>query len=450
MTETMMTPYEVFFENVREAMFSIDGEGRFERVNKAFSRLIGWSAADLRGESWERFLALPSESRRFRAELENDGVVGGFELQLTHRTAGPFWCLVDAVVVRDPVGVVLGYVGLVRPSPRKAQGNRPFELALVGADDGLWEWDIQRGTVSYSPRWKALFGYGAAELKDDIDEWFRRVHPDDLNSLKQGLTRFLQGGETVFQSIHRVRHRSGDWQWVTVRAAGEFGEDGRCRRLGGSLSNFTAQMKMFEKLKAQEARLSQLNSELANDKALLTRFFSGDMLAHVFQNGGSPKAVKSWATVVQLCLNEVETLGTRMDPVKYTQFLNEILTDLMDLVYSHKGSVTKMLGDTLICSFSSVVAGQKEEVQAVRCVKAIKAWLATYNDVRPSFLTAPLSLSIGIASGDVVTASVGSIHRLEITLLGPPVKRAERLQREAQAEGVMIKTDETIPASLWD
>ncbi len=173
------------------------------------------------------------------------------------------------------------------------------------------------------------------------------------------------------------------------------------------------------------------------------------MLSHVLRNGDDKSAsVKVYATIVHVHINRIDSLWTRIDPEQYTRFLNEMLTDLMDLVYSHSGSVSKIPGDTLICSFSSVVPGQKEEVQAVRFVKAIKTWLQTYNDVRPPFLEEPLTLSIGIASGHVLTATLGSVHRLEITLMGPPVVMASRLQAEAFQEGVMIKTDASIPASL--
>ncbi len=53
----------------------------------------------------------------------------------------------------------------------------------------------------------------------------------------------------------------------------------------------------------------------------------------------------------------------------------------MDLIYNNGGSVNKILGDTVVCSFSSVIPSQKDEVSAVKCVKAIRTWLKTYQDV---------------------------------------------------------------------
>ncbi|GEM_PF-3112531 len=100
----------------------------------------------------------------------------------------------DAVVVRDILEEVDGYIGMLR-TVKAAQGydekDTPYELALRGANDGLWEWDLRKKTALWSPRWKALLSYGQGELIEDIQEWFDRIHPDDINSLKQGLIRYL-------------------------------------------------------------------------------------------------------------------------------------------------------------------------------------------------------------------------------------------------------------------
>lgn len=48
-----------------------------------------------------------------------------------------------------------------------------FELVVRGSGVGIWDWDIRTGKVYYSPRWKALFGYGEDEIGDSFEEWVR-------------------------------------------------------------------------------------------------------------------------------------------------------------------------------------------------------------------------------------------------------------------------------------
>src|SRR5215208_5021227 len=47
----------------------------------------------------------------------------------------------------------------------------------------LWEWDIARNRVAYSPGWKYMIGYTGEELGDESGEWLGRVHADDLAQL---------------------------------------------------------------------------------------------------------------------------------------------------------------------------------------------------------------------------------------------------------------------------
>jgi len=77
----------------------------------------------------------------------------------------------------------------------KVSGDRPvdaddlrrlaerYELAARGANDGLWDWDITAGTMYYSPRWKSMLGFEEHEIADSPDEWFERIHPDDIEEL---------------------------------------------------------------------------------------------------------------------------------------------------------------------------------------------------------------------------------------------------------------------------
>lgn len=321
----------------------------------------------------------------------------------------------------------------------EAQG---FALALRGANDGLWDWDVQRGTARFSARWKALLGYGPTELSTSINEWFDRLHPDDEVQVKQALSLFLKGGSPVFHAWFRLKTKTGEWLWMMARAQGEFDKKGHCLRLGGSLSNVTAHIKMVENLRSSEERLTQLTATLATDKALLSRYFSGDMLAAIFEDGKpGPKASCGPAAVLQIHINRISGGWARIGVAKYAAFINELVTDLMDLVYGHRGSVNKILGDTLLATFGAPLAGEDDNAQALACAAEIRRYLTTYNDVRPDFLRQELSVSAGLSCGEVFSATLGSVHRLEYTVAGPPVDKAALLQRQAAKAGLFLLVD---------
>src|SRR5690606_27514599 len=97
------------------------------------------------------------------------------------------------------------------------------ELALYGANDGLWDCDLEGAATYFSPRWKAMVGYTDEDV-ESLSDWRKLVHPDDLPRVQQALRDHLSGKEPMFESVHRLRHRDGVWLWVVSRAKARIDE----------------------------------------------------------------------------------------------------------------------------------------------------------------------------------------------------------------------------------
>lgn len=114
-----------------------------------------------------------------------------------------------------------------------------YALAVRGANDGLWDWDLATNEVHWSPRWKAMLGYDVLEIGISPDEWFDRVHPEDIGRVRQTLTAHLSDGSDHYENEHRVLHRSGTFRWVLCRGAAVRNSAGAATRLAGSFSDVT-------------------------------------------------------------------------------------------------------------------------------------------------------------------------------------------------------------------
>ena len=121
-------------------------------------------------------------------------------------------------------------------------------LALQGADDGLWDWDVARDRLYCSPRWKAMLGYGPAELTDAPGEWLARVHPDDRAALSQALDAHLAGTSARFEHEHRVQHRDGSYRWMLARGVAVRDRAGHATRLVGTQTDVTARREAERRL----------------------------------------------------------------------------------------------------------------------------------------------------------------------------------------------------------
>ena len=92
-----------------------------------------------------------------------------------------------------------------------------WRIALEASGDGLWDWDITSGIVSYSSFWRGPDGLNRDELSVHYDEWMARVHPDDWPQTLNALQDHIEAKTDIFINSHRLRNKYGSYQWVLSR-----------------------------------------------------------------------------------------------------------------------------------------------------------------------------------------------------------------------------------------
>src|SRR5690606_19344803 len=97
------------------------------------------------------------------------------------------------------------------------ESEQRYALAARGANDGLWDWDLRSGIVYFGARWIEMLGYRDSEITGTHDEWFSRVHPEDLQRVKLELEAHIEGASEHLESEFRMQHRYGQWLWMLCR-----------------------------------------------------------------------------------------------------------------------------------------------------------------------------------------------------------------------------------------
>uniref|UniRef100_UPI0011213539 PAS domain S-box protein n=1 Tax=Nitrospira cf. moscoviensis SBR1015 TaxID=96242 RepID=UPI0011213539 len=153
----------------------------------------------------------------------------------------------------------------------RASENR-LRLTIEIATDGLWDWDLVTGQAYYSPSWIRLLGLEQEEgVLNNISDWKTRVHPDDCPWVEEALNDHLEARIAAFVIEHRVRHRSGEWQWFAMRGkVTRWNEDGRPACMMGVMTDITERRRSDAALAQAAQELEKKNHELeeARDKAL--------------------------------------------------------------------------------------------------------------------------------------------------------------------------------------
>jgi len=140
-----------------------------------------------------------------------------------------------------------------------------FQLAVRGSSDGLWDWDLARGSVYFSPRFKELLGFADNEMANDFAALETRLHPDDRERVLLALRGHFDRS-TAYDVEHRLRTRSGEFRWYRARAEATRNADGKPVRMAGSLIDIHDHKLAQEALRESQERLQAV---LDNSSAVI-------------------------------------------------------------------------------------------------------------------------------------------------------------------------------------
>jgi len=137
-----------------------------------------------------------------------------------------------------------------------------YDRALEGSRDGLWDWDLVNDKVFFSKNWKKMLGFEDDELPNELDEWTKRVHPDDIDEAIKDIKDNQNKKTTYYKNIHRMKHKNGFFVWILDRGKTYYDEEGKAIRMVGFHSDIT-------ELKNLEIDLKNTKKELLEFKFII-------------------------------------------------------------------------------------------------------------------------------------------------------------------------------------
>ncbi len=92
-----------------------------------------------------------------------------------------------------------------------------LSLAMEGAGQTLWDWDMISGKVSFSDSWALMMGYRSGDPRLAAPAWLSLVHPEDKEQMRAEFRDFYTGQRTTLRSEFRMRRANGEWCWILAR-----------------------------------------------------------------------------------------------------------------------------------------------------------------------------------------------------------------------------------------
>ncbi|MFP4529730.1 MAG: PAS domain S-box protein [Halodesulfurarchaeum sp.] len=216
-TSTGDPPYRAYFERSPLGVFVADETGAYVDANPKACELVGYSrdallemsVADLVAEYDADSLPPSFQELTGRGRVET-------ELALEHADGHPIDVRIDAVSVGED-----RFVAYVRDiSDRKDRERRlqelkeRFELAVEGANLGVWDWDMETDTAAYNDQYAEQLGYSVSELDNTLEGWESRLHPEDEARVKDVLQAHVAGETPYYEAEQRLKTADGSWKWI--------------------------------------------------------------------------------------------------------------------------------------------------------------------------------------------------------------------------------------------
>jgi PAS domain S-box-containing protein len=115
-----------------------------------------------------------------------------------------------------------------------------YDLAMRGANEGLWDWNAESDQLHISPRFKELSGLKTEAATIRPNEWLTNLHPNDIRRYGKDVREHLRGETEFLSSEYRIRGAGGAERWVLVRGLAVRDPSGRVYRMVGSMGDITA------------------------------------------------------------------------------------------------------------------------------------------------------------------------------------------------------------------
>lgn len=267
-TEEARSPFEQSFELAPVGLAHAALDGTMLRANRRFCDFVGYTAEELRGRRFHDITHPDDLARDLDQVLR---LITGtareysIEKRYVRKDGRVVWAALAVHLVRDASGVPAFLIGTVEDITERKEGEavraaeRRLAYALEGANDGLWDWNIEAGTLFVSPRGYAMLGLEPPREDPTVAEWFAGIHPDDLARVQAALDEHVAGKSPLYQHEFRVRRADATWMWVLARGRVlERDGDGRPLRMVGTFTDISARKATEQALAESEGRYRDL------------------------------------------------------------------------------------------------------------------------------------------------------------------------------------------------
>ncbi len=163
-------------------------------------------------------------------------------------------------------------------------------------------------------------------------------------------------------------------------------------------------------------------------KDVFSRYVSSNLVEELLNQeiklGGEKKEI----SVLFSDIRGFTSMSEKMQPEEVVAILNEYLTEMTDTIFKNMGTLDKFIGDAVMALFGTPAFYKDHALRALKTAFMMKGRLNDLNEKWISEGKNTLRIGIGINTGEVIAGNMGSMKRMEYTVIGDTVNLASRLE----------------------
>ena len=239
------------YEETPALLYSVDAEGRLLSVTCHWLKAMGYRRDEVLGRRSISFMTPEAQERLAETALpvfRETGVLQDVPCQMVRKNGETFDALLSVTAEHDAEGKVIRSLAvLVDVTERNAalhrleQSEARLRLALEGAREGIWDWDVATGELYLSPQACLILGLDPNEPPDDIGFWQPLLPKADRARFAAGIDDLCQGKVPSLVCEQELTSPGRASVWIDWRASSVEAAPGQTtRRIVGIFRDITA------------------------------------------------------------------------------------------------------------------------------------------------------------------------------------------------------------------
>ena len=232
---------ERIFNESSDALFLVNAQTMLtldcnQRAVELFEVASKADLINIEGQTLQKRQFTPEERTSIRQEINQKGF-WSLELEYISRQGREFWGelsakriafgdqwidLVRVTDISDRKHAELALQQLnqelehrvQRRTQQLSQSEERLRLALIAANQGLYDLNVQTGEAIVSPEYATMLGYDPTTFQETNAKWIARLHPDDIELVSATYRAYVAGEISNYQVEFRQRTQKGHWKWI--------------------------------------------------------------------------------------------------------------------------------------------------------------------------------------------------------------------------------------------